>query len=188
MNALDIAILIVVAFGIFLGVLSGLVWQVARILIVAVSVYAALYLHPPVGRLLATRMNAAAVANVIAYVLVFASCYAILSLAAWLAERPVRGSGLDVYDRILGGAFGGVKACLICGAILIALACYPTPQSRALLGSSEFTPFFVRTMARIVVAAPVEIRGRMDRYVQRLAVEAQAGRANQTRELAGAPR
>src|SRR5262245_58368398 len=113
---LDTAILAVLLLGAAFGALSGLLWQVARLVGFVITFYAAILPNDPAASFLkASFMQDAEpwACRLVAYILVFLLIYLIILLLTFLLERALRASRLQTMNRVLGALLGAVKAGLI---------------------------------------------------------------------------
>jgi membrane protein required for colicin V production len=67
-------------------------------------------------------------------------------------------AGLSFVDRLLGGALGLLKGCLIVAVVLMSMAAF-TPTSKWLEGS-EIAPYFLVVGRAAIWLAPSEMRAR----------------------------
>ncbi|MGA9799289.1 MAG: CvpA family protein [Terriglobales bacterium] len=85
-----------------------------------------------------------------------------VAVAAGVAGRTARWimkkSGLSFLDRLLGGALGFLRGCLIVAVIAVCMTAF-TPTSRWLAGS-EWAPYFQAVGRAAIWAAPAELRAR----------------------------
>src|ERR1043165_866694 len=111
MNWLDILLLVTVALGAALGFWSGLLWQVARILSLGISLYAAIVANSKVAEQLAEHWKDATplVHRVAAFIAVFALSYLVLYLITRIIHDGIRATRLELFDRLLGAILGAAK-------------------------------------------------------------------------------
>jgi membrane protein required for colicin V production len=85
-----------------------------------------------------------------------------VAVAAGVAGRTARWvmkkSGLSFLDRLLGGALGFLRGCLIVAVIAVCMTAF-TPTSRWLAGS-EWAPYFQAVGRAAIWVAPAELRAR----------------------------
>ena len=85
-----------------------------------------------------------------------------VAVAAGVAGRTARWvmkeSGLRFIDRLLGGALGLLRGCLIVAVIVVSMTAF-TPSSRWLAGS-EWAPYFQAVGRAAIWVAPAELRAR----------------------------
>lgn len=126
MHWLDIIILVFLGAGAAMGFYSGLLWQVARIVSLALSIYLAILANAGFADWLGEQwqdVNPVAL-RVIAFIAVFLLVYLVLFWITRLLHKAIKATKLETVDRLLGALLGAAKmaalvAC-ICG-VLVAL-------------------------------------------------------------------
>src|SRR5436190_11179031 len=120
MHWFDTTILTLLVLGAIFGAWSGFVWQIARILTLGLAIYGAVLFHEPASEVLRESALQGADVRVItttAYVLVFLISYLILFYSARVLRDGIRAADLQMFDRLLGAAFGAGKIALGCGGL-----------------------------------------------------------------------
>lgn len=186
MNWVDITILSLAAVGALLGALSGLLWQVARLVTFCAALYAAIFLHAPVGNWITKRViDDRVAARVLAYVTIFIAVYIVLFVATWLLEQTLKAARLKKMDRLLGALLGILKAFLIAGAVLMASSYYPLKPLQESVRQSVCAPYVLKGMKLIVVGLPPEYVEKLERFLQNIkqkAAETQVSAPRQEKE------
>ncbi|MDQ7779818.1 MAG: CvpA family protein [Planctomycetota bacterium] len=169
MNWIDISILVLIAVGALLGALSGLLWQIARLVTFCVALYAAIFFHAPVGNWLTERVieNPAA-ANVLSYVFIFVTTYIVLFLVTWIIEQGLKAAKLKKVDRLLGALLGVVKSLLIAGTVLMVGTYYSLKPLQESLGKSVLAPYLIAGMKTIIVGLPREYSDKAEQFLLNL--------------------
>lgn len=167
---LDLVLLIAFGLGIFFGARSGFVWQVAKVVIFFVAIYACLNYHEVARGWLENFITGMTpvVSGLLSYVVTFLAIYVVGYLITYLIERAVRAANLKPLDRLLGAGVGLLKAGLLSGAILLGLALYSTPQTTEMLGESKIAPVLLEGMRGVIVLVPGEYREKLDRKLKEL--------------------
>jgi membrane protein required for colicin V production len=96
--------------------------------------------------------------EIAAFLIIFLAVLVIAGIAARITRHIVREAGLSFFDRILGGALGLLRGCLIVVVILMSMAAF-TPTSMWLEGS-ELAPYFLVVGRAAIWVAPSVLRGR----------------------------
>lgn len=112
MTSLDLVALGIFAVSAVLGLMRGLTREVLSLLAWCVAFYAAKSFAPIVASWL-PGLDAPALKNAAALVLVFVAVLIAASLASAAVGGLVKLTGMAPYDRILGGLFGALRALLI---------------------------------------------------------------------------
>ena len=158
---LDTTIIALLILGAILGAISGLLWQIARILCVALSVYAAILLNDWAANLLQESVLQGAdpaVGRTLAYVAVFIAVFIVLYQVVWLLDHTIRAVNLEPADRLLGAGMGACKMGLVMGAICLGLTAYPHPTTKEVLEKSRLAPVLAEGMEMILLVIPQEYK------------------------------
>ena len=142
MHWLDIILILALVLGGLLGLRSGLLWQVARIVIFLAAVYACIHHHEYARDWLEqhfTGLNAGTT-WLAAYVVTFLGVCLAGFLVTWILEYFLRAAHLKPLDRLLGGLIGILKTALICGALLTGVVLYGSESTRETVGRSSIAP------------------------------------------------
>ena len=158
---LDTTIVALLVLGAILGAISGLLWQVARILCVALSVYAAILLNEWATNLLQEALLKGAepaVARAVGYLAVFLAVFFILFQVVWPLDHAIRAVNLEPLDRLLGAGMGACKMALIVAAICLGLTAYPNPTTTEVLEKSTLAPVLAEGMEMVLLVIPQEYK------------------------------
>jgi|GEM_PF-3360639 len=158
---LDTTIVALLVLGAILGAISGLLWQVARILCVALSVYAAILLNEWATNLfLEAFLKGAepAVARALAYLAVFIAVFVVLYHVALVLDQAIRAVNLQPMDRFLGAAMGACKMALLVAAICLGLTAYPNQATTEVLEKSKLAPVLADGMEMVLLVIPQEYK------------------------------
>lgn len=168
MNWVDVVLAAVLLVGVLLGYFSGMLWQVARVVILIVALYAAIHFHAPIAELLADHFKGGNTPRVLGYVITFLFVFLGLYFITWIIEQGIRAAKLKRADRVLGGVVGFFKAFLLCGAILLGLAYHPIDSMRPALQRSFLASLCLEVMNRAVVAMPTEHKEQLEEFLKGL--------------------
>jgi membrane protein required for colicin V production len=158
---LDTLLLALLALGVTLGFFSGFLWQIARILTLALSLVATVICNEPASLFCREQLLRDAdprIAQAVAYVLVFLVVYVVLFLATRLLYEGIRAADLEVFDRVLGGLFGAAKMALVLGACCLGAANYPHPTTRDWMAKSTLAPAFADGMEHVLIIIPEDYK------------------------------
>jgi membrane protein required for colicin V production len=170
MHWLDIVLLVVLGLGAILGLRKGLLWQVARLVTFGVAVYVCVYFHDFAGGLLAPCLadTSEIFVKVVACAVTFLVVYLVLYAITLLLERALKASKLKLMDRLLGGAFGAIKAGLVAGAILMGVALIGWKDADATLAESSLAPVLLQVMRGFLIAVPQEYKNEVTDALERI--------------------
>jgi membrane protein required for colicin V production len=141
MTAFDYAVLAIVAFSVLLSVIRGLAREALALLAWAVGFIVASVFAADVAQFLAPEVPDERVRLLAAFVGVFIAVLLAMSLLALLISKLVKGAGLGVEDRLLGGVFGLARGVLVVTVLVLAagLTALPRqPEWRAAVLSGPF--------------------------------------------------
>ncbi|SFW43166.1 membrane protein required for colicin V production [Sinomicrobium oceani] len=120
MNYLDIAIGVLIVFGIFRGLYKGLFVEVASLVALVLGIYCAMHFSYEVGSYMEKHVDwEPRYVNLIAFILVFCVVIILVSLAGKMLTKMADFAALGLLNRMLGGLFGGLKVAVILGALLV---------------------------------------------------------------------
>jgi membrane protein required for colicin V production len=191
---LDVAILALLGFGAGLGFWSGLLWQVARLASLGLSVYATIVLNEPATRLLHEQIAPDADTNLLraaAYIGVFLAVYIALFTLTRMLHETIKATKLDFLDRIAGALLGAAKVALVLAPLCAALAYVALPITEEWMHRSALAPVFARAVEQAVVLIPEAYRNQARDSMQHVRALAQGNPAEHAldaieRELAPA--
>jgi membrane protein required for colicin V production len=161
---LDSTILALLALGAVIGAWTGFLWQVARILSLALSLYAAILANDGVSRLFQDSFLKGVderIPHALAYVAVFLVVYVILHQLVWLVDRLIRAVRLEPIDRLLGAVVGVCKVGLVLGAICLGLTAYDHPKSKEVMEKSTLASVLAEGMEMALFVIPEEYKSEL---------------------------
>ncbi|MGS2740327.1 CvpA family protein [Sinomicrobium sp. M5D2P17] len=120
MNYIDVAIGVLILFGIIRGLYKGLFVEIASLVALILGIYCAIHFSYEVGDYMAKHVDwEERYVNLAAFILVFCVVIIVVSLAGKLLTKIADFAALGLLNRILGGLFGGLKVVVILGALLV---------------------------------------------------------------------
>jgi|GEM_PF-510332 len=122
LHLLDVAILLVVAFGLVRGFATGIVRQVAGLVGIVAAFYVGVQFMQPVGGLLTDSFGLSdSISPLVAFVLLFAAVQLIFFGLARFVEAVIGVLRLTTVNRIAGGLLGAGKVALLLSVCFLAL-------------------------------------------------------------------
>lgn len=103
-------------------------------------------------------MNSPWLGEIAAFLVIFLGVMILAGVAGRISHWAMQKAGLSFVDRILGGALGLLRACLMVAVILMGMAAF-TPTSKLLQGS-EIAPYFLVVGRAAIWVAPSALRVR----------------------------
>jgi len=98
------------------------------------------------------------VGEIAAFLAIFLAVMVLAGIAGRIARWVMKEAGLRFVDRLLGGALGIVRGCLIVAIVLVGMTTF-TPTSKWLEGS-KLAPYFLVVGRAAIWVAPSELRSR----------------------------
>jgi membrane protein required for colicin V production len=168
MNLPDVLILAVLVISVVSAFVKGFFVEVFSLaglilgLFFAAANYAAF--APWVLRVIQNRE----VANLIAFLVIALLVMVLAGLAGRLLRGLVRGVGLGIVDRLLGGVFGLVKGCVVVTLVLMGVVAFLPRQ--AWLDNSRLAPVFLTAAHGGSHVVPFDLGERIRQGLQTLRI------------------
>jgi membrane protein required for colicin V production len=170
MHWLDILILVVLGIGAAMGFASGLLWQVARLASLGLSLYVAIVANAEATDWLGLRWKDTSLAfnHIVAFVGVFLLVYLILYLITRLIHKAIKATKLEMMDRVLGALLGTVKMAAVVSCLCAVLTALALPLFQEWFEQSTLAPYFARGTELAIGWVPQEYRDKADDGVQQV--------------------
>jgi membrane protein required for colicin V production len=170
MHWLDITILIVLGVGAAMGFCSGLLWQVARVVSLALSIYLAILANTPAANWLGEQFPDvnAAVGRIGAFIAVFLLVYLILYLLTRALHSAIRAAKLETLDRVLGALLGMVKMAALAACVCGLMAALDLQIFKEWFAQATLAPYFAKGTEVVVSWIPQSSREHLDEGVQQV--------------------
>lgn len=185
LDRLDMVILIVVLFTTVMGLWSGLIWQVYRIVSLVVGFTLSSRFAQPMSDALGERIiSNEKVRLLVCYIIVFAAVIIVSYAVGRLIKGLVKKVKLGSVDILLGGLLGFLKGALICGAVLIGIVRYLPAESSPVqaVQRSKVGPVMVKVTQRMWLILPAEFRQELGEKMQQKEDETQQQIQEKARE------
>lgn len=158
MNWLDYFFLFILIGSVIAGASRGLARMVVGLVATILGILFACRWYADAGAYVRDFVSSAALANALGFLLVMIGFVVFGSLLGALLATAFKWVGLGWVDRLLGAAFGAVRAVLVAiGVVLVATAFPQTPFPSA-IANSQFAPYVVNASEILVMAAPDELQ------------------------------
>ncbi len=167
MHWLDITILVVLGVGAAMGFCSGLLWQVARVVSLALSLYLAILTNSNVADWLGEQWRDASPAfnRVVAFLAVFLLVYLILYIVTRLIHKAIKASKLETLDRLLGALLGAAKMAAVMACVCAVMAALELQIFKEWFAQATIAPHFAKGTETAVAWVPQSYRDRIDEGV-----------------------
>jgi membrane protein required for colicin V production len=170
MHWLDITILVVLGVGAAMGFCSGLLWQVARVVSLAASLYLAILTNTNVSDWLGEQWKDASPAfnRVVGFLAVFLLVYLILYIITRLIHKAIKASRLETIDRLLGAVLGAVKMAAVMACVCAVMAALDLQIFKEWFEQATIAPHFAKGTEAVVSWVPQSYRDRIDEGVMEI--------------------
>lgn len=170
MHWLDIIILVVLGVGAAMGFCSGLLWQVARVVSLALSIYLAIVANAPFSEWIGEQWKDVnpAVARIGAFIAVFLLVYLVLYLLTRALHNAIKAAKLETVDRVLGALLGAIKMAALAAVICGLMAALDLPLFKEWFEQTVIAKQFARGTEVVVGWIPQGSRDRLDEGVQQV--------------------
>jgi membrane protein required for colicin V production len=158
MNGADWIILVVVLASTIQAAYSGFVQEVFQLAGLVAGYLVAAWQYQRLAGWFGKYLKSAWVAESAGFLILFFAVALAAGVAGRTARWVMKKSGLSFLDRLLGGALGLLRGCLIVAVIAVSMTAF-TPTSRWLAGS-EWAPYFQAVGRAAIWVAPAELRAR----------------------------
>jgi membrane protein required for colicin V production len=170
MHWLDIIILVVLGVGAAMGFYSGLLWQVARVVSLALSIYLAIVTNTPIASWLGEQypdLNVAA-SRIGAFIVVFLLVYLALYLLTRAIHNAIKAANLETMDRVLGALLGALKMAAVAACICGLMAALDLQLFKEWFEQAVIARHFAKGTDAVVGLIPQTSRDRLDEGVQQV--------------------
>ena len=157
MNGLDFFICIIVAIGLFRGVLRGLIKEIASIVGVFTGFYVALAHYGVLVPSIAPYIKRPEIANLMAFFLVFLAVLIGVTVVAVILKYILKITHLGNVDKVFGGVLGFIKGVLVCGAVVFALTVFLPAGRSGFLHESWLVPAVTKSTKTIIALVPKDV-------------------------------
>jgi membrane protein required for colicin V production len=175
MHWLDIIILIVLGIGAAMGFCSGLLWQIARVVSLALSLYLAIATNADVAEWIGEQWKDSnpAFNRIAAFIAVFLLVYLILYLVTRLLHNAIKATKLETLDRVLGALLGIIKMAAVVACVCAVMAALALPIFQEWFEHSTLAPYFAKGTEATVRWIPQSYRDRIDEGITQVRTQLQ---------------
>lgn len=167
MSYADIAIILVFALSMSIGLVRGFVVEVMAIMVWILAVGLAYWFGPLLATHFSSTVELSAARIVLGYGLIFVGTLVAGAILIYFLKKLVAGTGLSGTDRLFGMLFGAVRGVVLVTVSILMLGLTPLPgdswwgESRAI---AMFQPLAER--ARVWLPEAVAKQIRFDKAIQ----------------------
>jgi membrane protein required for colicin V production len=156
MTALDWIFVVGLLASVGLGVWRGFVYEVLSVLNWLLALVLAQWLGDDLGRYLPISGNLETLRHMAGFVLVFVVSVFLGGLLVWAAPKLLERAGLRPVDRVLGGAFGVLRAVILVLALTVGVLMTPL-RSQAWWRDSLVADTSVWVLKRLKPVLPTSV-------------------------------
>jgi len=167
MHWLDILILVTLGVGAAMGFYTGLLWQIARVVSLGLSLYLAILTNTDAAEWLNGQWRDVnpAVNRVIAFIGVFLIVYLALYFITRAIHKVIKESKLETLDRLFGALLGAAKMAAILACICAVMVALDLQIFKEWFEQAQIASQFAKTSDIAVTWIPQNYRDRVDEGV-----------------------
>ena len=158
MNWLDFVFLIFLAVFAFQGLAQGFSRLAVGLVATIAGLVIASWCYDLPASLLLPYVSSKSIANVLGFVLIFILIQILGGLAGLLLARLFKWTGLGWLDRLLGFAFGALKAVVVGIVLVLILTAFPIKPVPDSVARSQVAPYLIDAAHALTYLAPRELR------------------------------
>jgi membrane protein required for colicin V production len=168
LNWFDIVLAVIVICSAVAGLRAGFTRVVIGLMATVVGLLAGFWFYRLVGEQLHRWISTAALANAVAFFLIFFGVALLGSIVAAMLSRMLRWVGLSWFNYLLGGVAGFARGALVVAVlanVLVAFAPSPVP---AYLRNSRVLPYANGVASMLAVFAPQQLKDSFSHQIENL--------------------
>ena len=158
MGIADWVILAIILISVLLAASHGFFFEAISLAGLFLGYMLAIWEYHAVASFFLPYVKTEWVADLIGFVVILLAVVILAGIVGRIMRWLMKEAGLSWFDRILGGAFGLVRGCLMAAIVLLGFTTF-NPQSHWLEGS-RLAPYFLVVARGASWLAPSEVRAR----------------------------
>ncbi len=158
MGIADWVILGIVLISVLLAASHGFFFEAISLAGLFLGYMLAIWEYHVVANFFIPYVKSELIADLIGFVVILLAVVILAGIVGRIVRWLMKEAGLNWFDRILGGAFGLVRGCLMAAIILLGFTTF-NPQSHWMEGS-RLAPYFLVVARGASWLAPSEVRAR----------------------------
>ena len=158
MNWLDFAFVLFLIIFAFQGLAEGFSRLIVGLVATIAGLLIASWCYAIPAAWLLPYVSSKAVANVLGFVLIFVLIQILGGLIGLALSKIFKWTGLGWLDRLLGFAFGALKAVLVGIVLVLILTAFPIKPVPDSVARSQVAPYLIDAAHTLTYLAPRELR------------------------------
>jgi len=157
-NVLDAIVVVTLAVSIALAFVKGFVKELLGLASLVVGFVLGAWFYRPASSLFKGVVKSENTALFFGFSVVFFGTLFVGILAIWVAQKLLKFSKIQWFDRLLGAAFGFIRGWVLGSIFFLALTSFDLQSDR--VKSSEFAPYFLPGARIMALAVPYDLKAR----------------------------
>ena len=153
MDWIDFIIFTILFVAAILGLVSGPILQVLRIICILISFFTAFFFDSTLSNIL-YGIFTPATANVLSYFTIFGVAFIITYIFTDIVKRLIGEWNMGVGLTLFGGLLGIVKGLIFCGVIILGILLFCSKSTRDIVNTSNIAAQIGRGMQNMVLMVP----------------------------------
>ncbi len=158
MNWLDYLFIAILIGSVISGFTRGLARMLVGIFAIVLGILFACRWYTDAGFYVREYMNSAAMANATGFFLVMFGFIILGSLVGALLATAFKWVGLGWMDRLMGAAFGVVRAALVAIVVVMIATAFPQTPFPETVARSRFAPYVISASEVLIMATPQDMQ------------------------------
>lgn len=175
MHWLDIVILVALGLGLAMGFYTGLLWQIARVVGLGLSIYVSILVNNSFTDWLSSQWKDInpVVLQIAAFGIAFLAVYLALYLLTRLLHKVLKATKLEIFDRLLGALLGAAKMAAVVAGVLGVMAAIDLEIFREWFDQATLARPFAEGTDVVVNMIPQEYRDQANEGFKQIREQAQ---------------
>lgn len=167
MNALDMVVIVILAFCLIRGIFRGLIKEMSSIIGVFAGFYAAYTYYDAIAKPLSRWISNTPYLNILSFLIIFIVIFIAVSIAGVVVKYLMKIAFLGWVDRICGVGFGIIKGLLISSIILIALTAF-LQKGAPVIKNSLLAPHVTKVSEKMVKIVSKDMKRQFETKIKAL--------------------
>jgi membrane protein required for colicin V production len=157
MTTLDFVLGLVFVLSTVAGVMRGFIRIGIGLASTVLAFLLAMWFYGSAGALFEPYLKTRGLSNFAGFITILCGVMIAGSLLAWLLQKLAKSAGLSWLDRLLGGAFGFLRALLVAIILVMAITAFGGDKPPAFLAHSAIAPRVIEVSRVLSSLAPKEL-------------------------------